>query len=63
MDTRLGLGHCLDALEAGAGMQPGTVRIIPVTTETPRAVLRMQESAAAGAAAHEGWSCTFAGFL
>jgi citrate lyase subunit beta/citryl-CoA lyase len=37
----LRLGHCLDALEAAAGIEPGTVKIIPVATETPQAVLRM----------------------
>ena len=36
------LGHCLDALEARAGIPPGTVRIIPVATETAAAMLNMQ---------------------
>lgn len=36
------LGHCLDALEARAGMATGTVRIVPVATETPQAMLSMQ---------------------
>jgi citrate lyase subunit beta/citryl-CoA lyase len=36
------LGHCLDALEARAGITPGTVRIVPVATETPQAMLAMQ---------------------
>ncbi len=36
------LGHCLDALEARAAMAPGTVRIVPVATETPQAMLAMQ---------------------
>lgn len=36
------LGHCLDALEARAGIAPGTVRIVPVATETPQAMLAMQ---------------------
>ena len=35
------LGHGLDALEAHAGMAPGSVRIVPVATETPQAVLQM----------------------
>ena len=35
------LGHGLDALEARAGMTPGAVRIVPVATETPQAVLQM----------------------
>lgn len=35
------LGHCLDALEAAAGIEPGAVKILPVCTETPDAVLRM----------------------
>ena len=38
----LHLGHCLDALEARAGMAPGTVRIVPVATETAEAMLNMQ---------------------
>lgn len=42
----LQLAHGLDALEARAGMQPGTVRIVPVATETPQAVLQMQGFAA-----------------
>ena len=36
------LGHCLDALEARAGMAPGTVRVVPVATETAEAMLTMQ---------------------
>ena len=32
------LGHCLDALEAAAGMEAGTVAIALVATETPAAV-------------------------
>lgn len=36
------LGHCLDALEARSGIAPGTVRIIPVATETAQAMLNMQ---------------------
>jgi citrate lyase subunit beta/citryl-CoA lyase len=35
------LGHALDALEARAGIAPGTVAIIPVATETPQALLTM----------------------
>jgi citrate lyase subunit beta/citryl-CoA lyase len=35
------LGFYLDALEARAGMVTGTVRIVPVATETPRAMLAM----------------------
>ena len=35
------IGHGLDALEARAGMAPGSVRIVPVATETPQAMLRM----------------------
>jgi len=41
VDDLLRLGHGLDALEARAGMAPGTVKIMPVATETPQAVLRM----------------------
>lgn len=40
------LGHCLDALEARAGIEPGTVRVVPVATETPQAMLTMQGFAA-----------------
>ena len=36
------LGYGLDALEARAGIAPGTVRIVPVATETPQAMLAMQ---------------------
>ncbi len=36
------LGHYLDALEARAGMAPGSVVIVPVATETPQAMLNMQ---------------------
>ncbi len=36
------LGHCLDALETRAGMAAGTVRIVPVATETAQAMLNMQ---------------------
>ena len=36
------LGYCLDALEARAGMAPGTVRVVPVATETAEAMLTMQ---------------------
>ncbi len=39
------LGHCLDALEARAGMAAGSVRIVPVATETPEAILNMQSFA------------------
>ena len=33
------LGHCLDALEARAGLPAGGIRIIPVATETAEALL------------------------
>lgn len=36
------LGHALDALEARAGLAPGSVRILPVATETAEAMLTMQ---------------------
>lgn len=39
------LGHCLDALEARAGVAPGTVKIVPVATETAQAMLNMQSFA------------------
>jgi citrate lyase subunit beta / citryl-CoA lyase len=35
------IAFCLDALEARAGMAPGTVRIVPVATETAQAMLTM----------------------
>jgi len=35
------LGHCLDALEAAAGMAAGSVAIVPVATETPAAVFAL----------------------
>jgi citrate lyase subunit beta/citryl-CoA lyase len=39
------LGHCLDALEARAGMPGGSVSILPVATETAQAMLNMQSFA------------------
>jgi citrate lyase subunit beta/citryl-CoA lyase len=36
------LGHCLDALEARAGIPHGTIGIVPVATETAQALLNMQ---------------------
>ncbi|MCA0241635.1 MAG: CoA ester lyase [Proteobacteria bacterium] len=36
------LGHGLDALEARAGLAAGSVKIVPVATETPHAMLNMQ---------------------
>jgi citrate lyase subunit beta / citryl-CoA lyase len=36
----LRLGYCLDALEARAGLVPGSVRIMPVATETAQAMLQ-----------------------
>lgn len=36
------LGYGIDALEARAGVAPGTVRIVPVATETAEAMLTMQ---------------------
>ncbi|MCB1476238.1 MAG: CoA ester lyase [Rhodobiaceae bacterium] len=35
------LGHCLDALEAKAGMKAGSVKIIVVATETARAMFNL----------------------
>jgi citrate lyase subunit beta/citryl-CoA lyase len=35
------LGHCLDALEARAGLAAGTVRVIALATETPGALFRL----------------------
>lgn len=40
------LGHCLDALEARAGIAAGTVKIVPVATETAQAMLNMQSYSA-----------------
>lgn len=42
------LGHGLDALEARAGLPPGSVKIVPVATETPQAMLNMQSFAVLG---------------
>ena len=42
----LRLSHCLDALEARAGIAAGTVKIVPVATETAQAMLNMQSLAA-----------------
>jgi citrate lyase subunit beta/citryl-CoA lyase len=39
------LGHGLDALEARAGIEAGTVKIVPVATETAAAMLNMQSFA------------------
>ena len=39
------LGYCLDALEARAGLLPGTVKVVPVATETAQAMLNMQSFA------------------
>ncbi len=36
------LGHCLDALEARAGIAAGSVLVLPVATETAQAMLNMQ---------------------
>ncbi len=41
------LGHGLDALEARAGLEPGSVKIVPVATETAQAMLNMQSFAGA----------------
>jgi citrate lyase subunit beta / citryl-CoA lyase len=38
----LHLGHCLDALEARAGIAAGSIAILPVATETAQAMLNMQ---------------------
>ena len=39
------LGHGLDALEARACLEPGSIKIVPVATETPQAMLNMQSFA------------------
>jgi citrate lyase subunit beta/citryl-CoA lyase len=41
-DCIVRLGHGLDALEPRAGLAPGSVKIVPVATETPQAMLAMQ---------------------
>ena len=46
-DDIVRLGHGLDALEACAGLAPGSVKIVPVATETPQAMLNMQSFAGA----------------
>lgn len=47
------LDHCLSALEAREGVALGTVRIVPVATETPQAVLALST--------YEGCSTRLAG--
>ncbi len=42
----LHLGHCLDALEARAGIAAGSIAILPVATETAQAMLNMQSFSA-----------------
>jgi citrate lyase subunit beta/citryl-CoA lyase len=42
------LGHYLDALEARDGVDPGSIRIIPVATETARAPFTLGDFADAG---------------
>ncbi|HKL61737.1 MAG TPA: CoA ester lyase [Woeseiaceae bacterium] len=44
----LRLDRWLGSLEAAAGMTPGSVRILPIATETPAAVFRLAEYAQAG---------------
>ncbi|MFI7167328.1 HpcH/HpaI aldolase/citrate lyase family protein [Rhodococcus erythropolis] len=41
------LEHCLDALEVRDGVEPGSIKICAVATETPAAVLRLHEFAQA----------------
>lgn len=42
------LSHCLDMAETMAGMAVGTIQIIPVVTETAKAVLQLPELIGAG---------------
>ncbi|MFO1466798.1 MAG: aldolase/citrate lyase family protein [Steroidobacteraceae bacterium] len=42
------LSHYLDALEAQHGLEPGSIRIVPVATETAIAPFRLGEYASAG---------------
>lgn len=42
------LSHCLDALEAREGLAPGSIRILPVATETPLAPFALGSYAGAG---------------
>lgn len=42
------LSHYLDALEAEHGIEPGSIRILPVATETPIAPFHLGEFASAG---------------
>lgn len=42
------LSHYLDALEAQQGLEPGSIRIVPVATETAIAPFRLGEYATAG---------------
>lgn len=41
MEDVVRLGHCLDALEAAAGLAPGRLRILVVATETPAALFNL----------------------
>jgi citrate lyase subunit beta / citryl-CoA lyase len=45
----LRLGHCLDALEARAGLPAGGIGILPIATETAAAMLNMNRYAALAA--------------
>lgn len=47
------LSHCLDALEARDGVAPGSIRIMPVATETPQALFTL--------GSYEGCSVRLAG--
>ena len=46
----LQLSHYLDALEVQAGLEPGSIRIVPVATETPGAVFKLGDYGEAGLA-------------
>jgi citrate lyase subunit beta/citryl-CoA lyase len=42
------VSHYLDALETAAGIEPGSIKILPVATETPKAPFRLGDYAGAG---------------
>lgn len=50
----LRLSHYLDALEAQAGLEPGSIQIVPVATETALAPLRLGEFSSAQLARLKG---------
>lgn len=46
------LSHCLDALEVREGLQPGSIKIMPVATETPQSLFTLGDYAGCSARLH-----------